>query len=151
MKFDYIDIGTSDFDTSLDLMKEGEKILLIEPVKYYFDNIQLRPGVYKINCAVSNKSGHGKIFYVNPQIIKKYGMPDWIRGCNSFNKSHETVLRFFREKGLLPEIECESVGVLSFKDIVKLFKIISIGFLKIDTEGHDHIILEDVFKCIKKD
>ena len=59
MKFDFVEIGTSDFDTNLDKRKKGQKILLVEPVKYYLDKLPNGEGIFKNNCAISDKSGRG--------------------------------------------------------------------------------------------
>ncbi len=150
MKFDFLDIGTSDFDTSLDLMKKGQNILLVEPVVYYLNRLPDGKGIFKQNCAISNRAGHGNIYYVSEEVMNRYGMPEWIRGCNSFNKPHETVLKLFRELRVPLEIECERIDVLTFKNLVDLYDISHIGFLKIDTEGWDHIILKGVLSCMKK-
>lgn len=35
MLMDYVDIGTSDFETSLDVWHPGCRILLVEPLQHY--------------------------------------------------------------------------------------------------------------------
>lgn len=146
MKFDYIDIGTSDFDTSLDIRKEGQTILLVEPIKYYLDKLPNGKDIYKANYAISNNNIGGKMFYIKEEYIKQYGMPSWLRGCNSYGKPHPTVVRFFKELKFPMEqfVSIEEVKSITFNDLIKKFKITSIGFLKIDTEGYDHIILKEV-------
>ena len=150
MKFDFVEIGTSDFDTNLDKRKKGQKILLVEPVKYYLDKLPNGEGIFKNNCAISDKSGNGEIYYVDDEIIKKYNMPNWMRGCNSFNKPHETVLRFFNELKTPVEFKIDNVAVLSFVDLINLYNITKIDKLKIDTEGHDHVVLKSVIDCMQK-
>ena len=150
MKFDFVEIGTSDFDTNLDKRKKGQKILLVEPVKYYLDKLPNGEGIFKNNCAISDKSGKGEIYYVDDEIIKKYNMPNWMRGCNSFNKPHETVLRFFNELKTPVEFKIDNVAVLSFVDLINLYNITKIDKLKIDTEGHDHVVLKSVIDCMQK-
>ena len=149
MKFDFVDIGTSDFDTSLDQRKKNQNILLMEPVSYYLDRLPNGESIFKNNCAISEKAGNGEIYFVDDEIIKKYNMPSWMRGCNSFNKPHQTVLRFFKEIGQPPEFKQKRVPVLSFQNLVELYEIKRIGFLKIDTEGHDHVVLESVLDCLR--
>lgn len=149
MKFDFVEIGTSDFETSLDERKKDQNILLVEPVKYYLDKLPYGDGIFKNNCAISDKKGKGEIYYVDDEIIKKYNMPIWMRGCSSFNKPHETVVRFFNEIKMPTEFKKEKVTVLSFGDLVILYNITKIGRLKIDTEGYDHVILRSVFDSMK--
>ena len=80
--FDFVDIGTSDFDTSVDFLKPGQKVLLVEPLKYYLDRLPDGPGIFKANYAISTKIRTGYMFYVEEELIHKYGLPNWIRGCN---------------------------------------------------------------------
>ena len=151
MRFDFVDIGTANFDTSLDLMKEGQNILLVEPIKYYLDQLPSGPNIYKVNGAISRRHGRGKMFYVGEELIKKYGMPDWIRGCNSFNDYHPTVIKLFHQLSIsIKKISCVYVPVYTVRNLVKSFKITSIGFLKIDTEGHDHVILKYILEEMKR-
>lgn len=149
MKFDFVDIGTSDFDTSLDERKKDQIFLLVEPVKYYLDRLPEGKKIFKRNCAISDVNGKGEMYFVDGEIMKKYNMPNWMRGCSSFNKPHETVLRFFNEIKMPVEIKKKTIDVLSFGTLVNLYNITKIGRLKIDTEGHDHIILRSVFDSIK--
>lgn len=149
MKYDFVDIGTSDFDTSLDLMKKDQKVLLVEPIKYYLDRLPSGKGIQKLNVAVSNTMGDRPIFYVPDEVIKQYFLPDWIRGCNSINHEHLTVLKMFKQFKISTDlIRKELVSIVTFDYLVEIYKITSIGLLKIDTEGHDHIILEGVLKCM---
>lgn len=152
MKFDYVDIGTSDFDTSLNMMNKGQNILLVEPIKSYLDNLPSGKNIYKANYAVCHwRIRKGKVYYIKEWIIKKYMLPDWLKGCNSFGIPHITVTRFLKEFNLPPSfVSCDRVSIITFDKLVKLYKITSIGFLKIDTEGYDHVILEAVLSCMKK-
>ena len=53
MKYDFIEIGTSDFDTLLEttINKIG---ISIEPLKYYLDNLPNNDKVIKVNCAIED-------------------------------------------------------------------------------------------------
>jgi len=145
-----VDIGTSDFDTCVDFLKPGQRALLVEPLKYYLDRLPDGPGITKVNAALSSKKGRGKMYYVKEELIHQYGLPNWIRGCNSFNKEHPTVVKLFEELKLpLDLITCERVKVLTFWDLVQKFNIHRIEFVKIDTEGHDHIILKEILECMR--
>lgn len=151
MKFDFCDVGTSDFDTSLSDLKPEQKILLVEPVFSYLKNLPDGKNIFKASFAISDKEGWGKIFYLKPEVIKQYNFPDWIRGCNSLNEKHITVLRLLKECDL-PEnlISEQEVRVINFARLIYLYEITEIDFLKIDTEGHDHLILKSILEFTKK-
>ena len=124
MHFDYVDIGTCDFETSLDVKKEGETILLVEPLLYYLNKLPDGPGITKANLAVSDKKCEGKIYYVEEEDIKKYDLPFWIVGCNRFNEPHPTVAGIIRDyrakKDDLPDdiIKVSDCLTVTFKELL---------------------------------
>lgn len=151
MLFQYIDIGTADFETSLDVRKQDEKVLLVEPLFYYLKNLPEGEGIYKANFAVSDKRGFERVYYIKEADIQQYNLPGWVRGCNSLGKEHVTVVNLLHERKLPNSlISRQEVRVITFQDIIKLYDITTIGQLKIDTEGHDHFILPDVIKLIQR-
>lgn len=160
MKYDFIEIGTSDFDTLIQSCRDDESGLSIEPLKYYQDKLPNKPKVKKINAAVSDINGESTIFYIHEDDIKKYKLPDWIRGCNSIGKIHPSLnaevkwvddilircLKPFNINEVNKIVRKEKIKVIDWDTLVKNESIESIGLLKIDTEGHDIIILKDYLK-----
>jgi len=135
-----IEIGTSDFDT-LAGIEEG---IFIEPIKYYYD--KLPNSCTKENIAISNYNGETTVFYVSYKDIAKHGLPDWIRGCNSITKPHPTVVRTLLDYGLpINLIQEEKIPVKKLAYIINKYAVKNLDILKIDTEGHDPIIILDYF------
>lgn len=132
MVFDIVEIGTSDFRT------EAGKTngLFIEPVKEYFDRL---PECIKENIAISNKKGKIKVYYIPSETITKKGLPNWVRGCNSIDNPHPTLINM----GLSDHIINHEINVERIFDVLEKHKVTFIKFLKIDTEGHDTVILDD--------
>lgn len=150
MHFDYVDIGTSDFDTAISWMKKGEKVLLVEPILRYLSNLPEGEGIYKANFAISNRSAYRPIFYLSEKAIQQMGLPGFLKGCNSLDFPHKTVIDAITMTGnSLSAISQSIVRLITFKQLIELYDITSIGKLKIDTEGHDHIILKDVLKEVE--
>ena len=150
---DCVEIGTSDFaiHCTLGHIRTG---LCIEPILYYLDRIQIhnKPEIKKINCAISNESGRCPIFYVTPDTIIKMNFPDWFRGCNSINNYHPTVVRVIEEKGLDP-IQYISSYIVNKKTLLQVLDeegVQQMYMLKIDTEGHDCIILNKYLDDIQE-
>lgn len=135
-----IEIGTSDFDT-LAGVEEG---VFIEPIKYYYD--KLPNNCIKENIAISNHDGEATAFYVEYEDIVTHGLPDWIRGCNSINRHHPTVIRTLMEYALpISLIKEVKIPVKPLSYIIDKYKITILDVLKIDTEGHDASIILDYF------
>jgi FkbM family methyltransferase len=144
MHYDFIEVGTSDFRTLIQTCKDNEIGLSIEPIKIYLDSLPDKPNVTKVNCAISNINGTIDVYYVKPEDIIKYNLPNWVRGCNSINKPHPTVLNLLGDKHD-SVITKEVVQVINWSRLVDIYKIESIKYLKIDTEGHDGLILDDYY------
>lgn len=139
-----VEIGTSDFRT-----KAGEVDgLFIEPVKSYFDRL---PDCNKENIAISNRTGTVKVFYLNPEDIEELKLPYWARGCNSIGKPHPTMFKLLTHlfgKGGKDYIKEAEVKVERIKTVLDRHNITSIDELKIDTEGHDTVILNDYLDTV---
>ena len=140
-----VEIGTSDFRT-----KAGQVDgLFIEPVKPYFDRL---PDCRKENVAISNRTGEVYIFYMEPKTIKSLGLPSWVKGCNSINQPHPTVQRLlYNMFGAGSEekyIKQDTVRVERIVNLINKYKITYIDCLKIDTEGHDTVIVNDFLDTV---
>jgi FkbM family methyltransferase len=148
--YDYIEIGTSDFDTEIQKnhTKHG---VSIEPIKYYLDRLPNKRNCIKLNMGVSNYTGECVVNYLSEKTIEQYKFPYWVRGCNSINSYHKSVRTICIEKNLDIELIStkDTVAVTTLYEIINKLSIDSFYFLKVDTEGHDTIILKKFFEDIQ--
>lgn len=143
MHLDYIEIGTSDFDALV--LDDNDLVgISIEPLQIYTEKLPNKKNNKKINVAISDFDGYSDFFYVEPTDIDKYDLPFWIKGCNSINDYHPSVLEILREKNLMSLYRSIKVKTITWDTLVRTENITSVEFLKIDAEGHDCIILENV-------
>tara|TARA_R110000824_G_scaffold124509_1_gene283077 strand:- start:50 stop:649 length:600 start_codon:yes stop_codon:yes gene_type:complete len=152
MKFDFIEIGTSDFNT---LTQEypsdsfNKKGISIDPLKYYLDRLPNNDNVIKVNCAISDDDYTTQIFWVHPEDIEKYDLPWWWKGCNSILKPHLTVVKGLEEWDLMSVYRIDKCKCISWSTLIDTYDISFVDFLKIDTEGHDCQIINNIFKTNK--
>lgn len=144
MHYDFIEIGTSDFDTLIELATDKTRGLSIEPLEFYLNNLPSKPLVTKVNCAISNYCGEINLFYVDPEDIKNHSLGIQTRGCNSVNEPHRAH-KEYAEMGLSHIVKQKKVEVINWKELIKRYGIESVDLLKIDAEGHDSVILKDLF------
>lgn len=150
MHYDYVDIGTCDFETSAEVAAPDQKVLLVEPLQFYLDNIPNKDNIIKANLAVGDKKGTIEVFFVPESTIKQFNLPYWMRGCSSVGDYHPTVLRWFNHYQIpLNLIERHHIDIVTFNDLCLLYNIDSINNLKIDTEGHEQYILPGVLEMVK--
>jgi FkbM family methyltransferase len=144
---DFVEIGTSDFDTIIQTchnnnnnnnMKYG---ISVEPLKFYLDKLPNIDTVQKVNAAISDKDGEIEIYYTHPDDITKYNLPEWVKGCSSVGKPHPEVPRYFSH--VTPTKI--TVPMYSMKTFITKYNIKSIKYLKIDTEGHDIVIMQSFY------
>ena len=147
MFYDFIEIGTSDFETEME--KNDNKIgISIEPVKYYLDRIPNKKNCIKLNLGISDYNGKCVVNYLSEQTIQKYDFESWARGCNSINSYHKTINNLCISKGIDIEkiSDQDSVEVTTLYTLMNKLCISGVYYLKIDTEGHDSTILTKFYQ-----
>ena len=150
-KLDFLEIGTSDFDTLIEKANNNTVGISIEPLKIYLDKLPNKNNCKKINCAISNTEGFIDIYYVHPEKITELSLPFWVKGCNSVNKYHPTVISHLNEMDLdyRSIISKDTVEVKQIRSILEENNICTIDTLKLDTEGHDSTILNNYLDYCK--
>jgi FkbM family methyltransferase len=149
MRYDYVDIGSCDFDTAYDVAQPEDRVLLVEPVQYYLDRIPDRPNQVKANLAIGSQAGELSVYYLPDVTIHLFDLPRWARGCNSVGTRHPTIDRLLQEQGLSLNLVTESkIQVIDFKQLCQRYSISEIGKLKIDTEGHEQYILPTILELV---
>jgi hypothetical protein len=147
MKYDFIEIGTSNFDTLIETATETTRGLSIEPIQYYLDQLPNPVGVKKLNCAVSrtNQNEILEVYYVPEGLVKANHLPGWLTGCNAVGEYH------FQHVALEIEhlVEKQPVPCLPIGTIFDQHDVSELDYLKIDTEGSDCAIMLHLFEYLK--
>ena len=137
----FVEIGTSDFDTCHKLLDLGWKGLMVEPVKELFLNLPEHPNLTKVNCAISDFSGSIDMMVCLDFKLHNFS---WGRGISHviddnhlgwkmmLDPTHENT---WKEKRAVP---CTTLDKLLFLNGIK-----QIDYLKIDVEGHELNILNN--------
>lgn len=146
MKFDFIEIGTSDFNTLIENCEENEIGMSIEPLQEYLDSLPNKKNVIKVNCAISDVNKTVDVYYVDSNDIIMYGLPGWLKGCNSINNPHPSTEDVLKERNLSHLSRKRSCTAITWDTLVERYNIESVKLLKIDTEGHDCYILKNIIE-----
>ncbi len=147
LDLDFLEIGTSDYDTVLQKCSDNQIGISVEPVKYYLDRLPNKQNVKKINMAISFDESETdiEVYYVTSDVIEKLQLPDWVRGCNSIGKYH-----FQHEQLKLKNyVKIDKVKQIPIDKFLIENNIRSIDFLKIDVEGGDCFILKRFMNYLK--
>ena len=147
--FFFIQIGSNDGVTKDPIhkyiIKYNWKGILIEPVKYIFENLvknyKNQKNLYFENIAISNKN-EIKNFYRLKKTNEKE-IPFWYDQIGSFHLGiilkHEKNIPNIQKRIIKEAIECKT-----FNELIKKYNISEINLLHIDTEGPDFEILKTI-------
>jgi hypothetical protein len=97
--------------------------------------------ISKVNIAISNENKEKDyMYYIPSNIIEKNNIVNCFRGMNKLGEPHMGAISNNLTEFLVKE-ECE---VLTYFNLLKRYNVEYIDFLKIDTEGHDCKIINNI-------
>jgi hypothetical protein len=147
MFLDFVEIGTSDFNTLIERADDTTIGLSIDPIQLYLDRLPSPRNCIKLAAAISDRDGETVAYYVSPEHIAAHGLPAWLRGCNAIGAPHPTVTALLGQHGLAPEqvVIAQPIPCLRLQTVLENLGASGMYLLKTDTEGHDTVILNDFF------
>ncbi|MGV6807867.1 MAG: FkbM family methyltransferase [bacterium] len=149
--FFFIQIGANDgksFDPIYHfVMSEKVGGLVIEPVRYFYDQLQHNyrnnQKVTPVNVAIHNTEESMSVFTVDPE--KLDSLPDHAKGIASFNRAHHQLSGTPSDCVIEQKVRCVSLSKL-----VDEYHVEKVDLLQIDTEGYDaEILLNMNFNHVK--
>lgn len=143
--YDFIEIGTSNFDTLIESADDNIYGISVDAVKYYIDNLPDKLNCKKLNVGISNINSTLDVYYIPENIIEQNKLQNWFKGCNCINNYHP--LHISHNVSHLCKID--KVKVITTYELFYQNNVRNVKYLKIDTEGHDTIILKSLFFYIK--
>jgi sulfotransferase len=148
--FDFIEIGSADFETLIETVNDEVRGITVEPLKEYFDRLPDKRNVIKVQAAISDKDGSDLIYYIDKSKIEEHGLPEWTSGSNSLGQPHPFLTKYFEKDFYNSLVETRKVKTITFQTLVSTYNIQQIKLLKIDAEGHDHVILKGYLEVCEK-
>ena len=145
MDLDFLEIGTSNFDTLIQ-SSQNEIGMSVEPITHYLNALPNKPNVIKVNVAItSNKTDDFvDVYYIPENVIDTVGLHPCLKGCNSIGNYHglhwDSVKQY---------VQIDKVPLMDIDELLIQYNVRKIKYLKIDTEGHDCIILSGLFEYLK--
>ena len=143
MKYDFVEIGTCDYHTLLESCSNETKGISIEPIKIYLDRLPNRDNVIKGNYAVSSHDEEVDLFYVSPEIQNTHNL-SFTKGWGTVktpHRGHGTNATKLVEDGVLLKTKIQAI---TWKTLCEKYTVESVDYVKIDTEGHDCIVVNSI-------
>lgn len=147
--YDFIEIGTSDFDTLVETACPYTKGISLDPIQTYLNNLPSPSNVLKLPLAISNQDGETELYYIPEESIEKYNLKWWVRGSNSIGKPHSFTLKDMGKEMYEKLVKVKKIPTLSLSTLFSKYEVNKIRYFKIDTEGHDYVILKEYLKLCK--
>ena len=87
-----------------------------------------------------------KCIIVTQTFIDALKLPQWLKGCNSLNKEHPSVKKWCLDNGirLRDLVHVSDCPLVKIETIFEAHDVEEVDFLKIDTEGHDAVIMKNL-------
>lgn len=149
MIYDFIEVGTADFDT-LAQTTTGSGIS-VEPVKAYLDRLPSRPNLRKVHAAVGDRAGRSHVYFIPDKMIAYHGLPEWVKGCNSVGIKHPTVLKLLTDLKLPHSlIRSVPVQVITVDRLFRTNAVSGVTHFKIDCEGMDTAVVKSLVAACDK-
>jgi FkbM family methyltransferase len=144
---DFIEIGTSDYDTLIEKATDDIKGISIEPMKTYLDRLPNKQNVKKINCAISFNEEESLVdlYYLPEEVIKEHKLSWRLKGCNSIGDYHYQ----HKRKKVQDKVKIIKIPAIPLPKILEEHNVKRIKFLKVDTEGADCLILMSLVDYLK--
>jgi len=146
---DFIEIGTSDFWTLIETSDDSTIGFSIDPLQMYLDNLPNKLNVQKCCLAITGKCEENAttdVYFISREKIIDHQLPDWFAGCNTIGKYHPLHI----QHNVTEHVSKLTVSMMSLGDFYNLYQICGCKFLKIDTEGHDVVILDEFANYLKE-
>lgn len=142
MKYDFVEIGTCDYHTLLEGCSSNQIGLSVEPIKTYLDRLPNKPNVTKVNVAISSENKMVDLFWVEPHNQEKYNL-GFTKGWGTIITPHRGhgEVQMMLTTGMLSKHQIEAI---TWSTLVKRYDIESVTLVKIDTEGHDCVVVNSV-------
>lgn len=148
---DFIEIGTSFFETMSHSAKNHTTGISIEPIKIYQDSLLIRPNIKKISAAVSVVSTWADVYYFPPDFLLSLSNNSMAYkgffGMGCLNKIHPMIIMSYPtptnvyKKSQLFSMRRDVVPIKTIQQVYEENDLHMVGILKTDCESHDvHII-----------
>jgi FkbM family methyltransferase len=141
---DFVEIGTSNFDTIIQTANQTSRGISVDAMKPYLEDLPDLPFVHKVNAAISGfdtKDDFAQVFFVSKKDILKYDLPSWVKGCNRVGHEHPIVAKLLEERNLQHILQRTQVPIVSINALFLQEGICRVKLLKIDVEGMDSELL----------
>jgi hypothetical protein len=93
---------------------------------------------------MDDTEGFIDFYYIPGEVMDQYGLPKYLRGCNSVNKYH-----LYHTGDVRKYVKIDKVPQIPIGKLFSDHNVVGVKHLKIDTEGCDCHIMDNLFNYLK--
>jgi len=144
MDYDFLEIGCCDNNTLLDIFPLNSKGILVDPIHEHLEKLPSSDNIIKICCSISDNSNFKEVFFISEKNLIKHNLPIGLKNVSSILGVPKIISDL--DQGHL--VEKRIVTNYNIESFYKKYNINSVKVLKIDAEGCDLQIMEDLYNYI---
>jgi len=150
---DFIEIGTSNFNTLTQLVDGADGLVgfAVEPSLHYLAALPEKPRITKANCAIvatadvpanSSEQQFVELYHIPEKVIDEQKLVPFLKGCNAVGRYHP----YHVTLNLQHHVQIDKVPAYTVAQFLSMHRIRRIRLLKIDAEGYDVVIMEELYQ-----
>lgn len=151
MDYDFIEVGTSNFDTLAETA--GEKFgISVEPMVELIQEVKAGPNVKKIYAAIGNVNKEVNIYYFDKENRIKHNLPEWFDSSSMIGGINPNIVRVLNERKLpLDLVSTRKISMMTWESLYLAFDIEYVRLVKVDAEGMDIQIVNLLLDYLEKE
>lgn len=148
--FDYIEIGTSDFENMILDSSDPTTIgASVDIMSEYLDALPNVEGKYKLNFGIDLDEGWQTVYYIAPRDVARFKLGVGMKGASSIGQPHGWAMSVLRKRKLTHLLKRKSVQVVTFSTLTKVLNATKVFYLKVDAEAQTLRIIHSVVDCCR--
>lgn len=148
--FDYIEIGTSDFENMILDSSDPTTIgASVDIMSEYLDALPNVEGKYKLNFGIDLDEGRQTVYYIAPRDVTRFKLGEGMKGASSIGQPHGWAMSVLRKRKLTHLLQRKSVQVVTFSTLTKILNATKVFYLKVDAEAQTLRIIHSVVDCCR--
>ena len=114
--------------------------VLVEPLPDMLERARINykncEGLVFENVAITEKVQNKKLYRVQPEVITKNKLPDWLKGMSTFS---DAKLKDYQQFVTVEDVQC-----MPLMDLIEKNQLHTIDVFQIDTEGYDYKVFKQL-------
>ena len=144
--YDFVEIGTNDFDTLIELARPCTRGLSVDALQFYLDRLPSKPRVHKVHAAIVEYTPPRHIEFITARYadLARHNMTHLQGSGGASEHAAKGLSDGLRKHNLTHLLQRTRAPAMTFRELLGSYGVASIGYLKIDVNGLEPPILRSL-------